>query len=172
MINLTPSSSRTESLRHFSDTFQKHLPSLDILLENTNQSIFVLMIKYKLPRDTLLQLEIQKGPEKSWTEKELLRTYIVANERAEQEKDTNTGKATFSKSVEQFRSRVPKINPKKVFETETRSSRYLTTAQALVSADKIAQSNNNFWTTADIVQTVIGVTSVQGSKQLRSDNKF
>ncbi|KAH3700716.1 hypothetical protein DPMN_075695 [Dreissena polymorpha] len=55
--------------------------------ENTDQNLFVSMIKTKFPREVLLHFEVQKIVDKEWTLKELLcslRTYIVARERSEQ----------------------------------------------------------------------------------------
>ena len=60
MMNLAPPSNRTESLRHFLDTIEKHLRSIDVMKEHTNQNMFVSMIKSKITKEVLLHLEVQK----------------------------------------------------------------------------------------------------------------
>ena len=154
LMNLTPPNNRTESLRHFLDTVEKHFRSLDILSKNTDQNMFVSIIKSMLPRDTLLQLEIQKGTDKEWTVKELrerLRSYITAKERAEQDKSYHKGNTAFARPVDQSKLRMAAMDSKRVYGTS--SSRPAMSAQALVStentsrmySDKCMYCTNRHW---------------------------
>jgi len=89
MIDLAPHNIRTESLRYFLDTIEKHLRCLEVLKDNKHQNMFVSMIKSKIPRDVLLHIEIQKGTDHEWSVQELnyrLLAYITAKERADQDK--------------------------------------------------------------------------------------
>ena len=61
MINLTPATNKTSSLRNLLDSMEKHLRSLEVLRENIDQDVFVSMIRAKLPEEVLLQLEILHG---------------------------------------------------------------------------------------------------------------
>lgn len=67
MINLSPASNRTSSLRNLLDQLEKHLRSLEVLKQNVNQDVFVAMIRAKLPEEVLLQLEMLKGAKNKWT---------------------------------------------------------------------------------------------------------
>ena len=77
-------------LRSFLDTVEKHLRSLEIktyiLNQDVHQAVFVSMIKSKLPNKVLVDLEMQKDTEKSWT-LDLLRNrsrhYVDALEAAQ-----------------------------------------------------------------------------------------
>ena len=65
---------------------EKHLRSLQALEQDTDQDLFISMITSKLPKDVVIQLEIQKGARTQWTVRELrerFNDYIVARERAE-----------------------------------------------------------------------------------------
>ncbi|XP_045216847.2 uncharacterized protein LOC123566631 [Mercenaria mercenaria] len=89
MINLKPATENVESLRSLMDCVYKHLRSLEVLDQNTNQDVFVSVIKSKLPSNVIRHLEIQKGKEKKWTVHklcELLQEYVEACEKAEKSK--------------------------------------------------------------------------------------
>ena len=90
MINLSPATNRTSSLRSLLDSMEQHLRCLQVMKQNVNQDIFVSMIRAKLPEEALLQLEILHGTKTKWTVDALrnsLREYITAREHAEK-KDT------------------------------------------------------------------------------------
>ena len=67
MINLPPAINKTSSLRNLLDTMERHIRSLEVLKQNTNQDLFVSMIRAKLPEEVLLQLEILNGAKNKWT---------------------------------------------------------------------------------------------------------
>ena len=90
MINLTPATNRTSSLRSLLDSMEKHLRSLQVMKQNVDQDVFVSMIRAKLPEEALMQLEILHGTKTKWTVhalRESLNDYITAREHAEK-KDT------------------------------------------------------------------------------------
>ena len=65
--------------------------SLKALDQDTDQDLFISMITSKLPKDVLIQLEVQKGAKTPWTVKELrerFNDYIAARERADQHVST------------------------------------------------------------------------------------
>ena len=54
---------------------------------DVSQEVFISIITSKLPKDVLVQLEIQKGARKKWTVsklRDLLNDYVSAREKAEQ----------------------------------------------------------------------------------------
>jgi len=74
------------SLRSFIDNIKTHVRSLTVLKQDTNQDIFIPMITTKLPKEVLLQLEIQKGRLNKWTVNKLLEeleNYITARQSCE-----------------------------------------------------------------------------------------
>ena len=86
MINLTPATNKTSSLRNLLDSMEKHLRSLEVLKQNIDQDVFVSMIRAKLPEEVLLQYEILHGTKNKWTIEALrhrLHDYITAREHAE-----------------------------------------------------------------------------------------
>ena len=86
LINLPSASNTTRSLRFLYDQIEKNLRSLDALKQDINQDIFVSLVIAKVPRDVLIQLEIQKGSKMKWTVckfRDLLNEHISARERAE-----------------------------------------------------------------------------------------
>lgn len=88
LINIPPPKNRTDGLRHFLDTVEKHLMSLEVLEQNIKQDLFISMIKSKLPKDVFFQMELRKDPDTEWTVESLrkcFRSYIVTCERAEQD---------------------------------------------------------------------------------------
>ena len=96
MINLSPATNRTSSLRSLLDSMEQHLRCLQVMKQNVNQDIFVSMIRAKLPEEALLQLEILHGTKTKWTVDALrnsLREYITAREHAGK-KDTQAESTT------------------------------------------------------------------------------
>ncbi|MEW8548557.1 MAG: DUF1759 domain-containing protein [Candidatus Thiodiazotropha sp.] len=88
LINLTPANNNSKGLRLLYDKLEGHLRSLEALQQDLNHDIFISIITSKLPRDVLLQLQIQKGGRNKWSVKqlrELLSNYICATERANQQ---------------------------------------------------------------------------------------
>ena len=87
MINLKHAKNNPKGLRNLYNQIEKHLRSLKALDQDTDQDLFISMITSKLPKDVLVQLEVQKGARNPWTVKELrerFNDYIAARERAEQ----------------------------------------------------------------------------------------
>ncbi|XP_056016952.1 uncharacterized protein LOC125656535 [Ostrea edulis] len=86
LINIQPVTNDTLSLRRLYDDLEKHMRSLEALRQDVNQDVFVSMITSKLPKETLLQLEIQKGSRDKWTVKklrDLFKAYVTAKESTE-----------------------------------------------------------------------------------------
>ena len=67
LINLSSANNTTRSLRFLYDQIEKNLRSLNALKQDINQDIFVSLVTAKVPRDVLIQLEIQKGSKIKWT---------------------------------------------------------------------------------------------------------
>jgi hypothetical protein len=83
LINIQPVTNDTPSLRKLYDDLEKHMRSLEVLRQDVNQDVFVSMITSKLPKERLLQLEIQKGTRDKWTVqklRDLVKAYITAKE--------------------------------------------------------------------------------------------
>ena len=86
LINLVPATNQTSSLRILYDNIERHLRSLEALQQDINQDVFISMMTSKLPKEALIQLEIQKGSKEKWSVgkfRELLKNYIVARESAD-----------------------------------------------------------------------------------------
>ena len=97
LINVTSPKNKTNELRHFLDTIERHLRSLEVSKQNIEQDVFICMIKSKLPKDVRLQMEFRKDSEIEWTVESLkkcLRTYVVARERMEQDPNPDVSSAT------------------------------------------------------------------------------
>ena len=80
-----------KGLRTLYDHIEKHLAALE---ENIDQNIFISMITSKIPKEVLIQLELQKGARNKWTIRELrelFSNYVVARERAKQNHYTAKG---------------------------------------------------------------------------------
>ena len=76
------------------DHIEKHLKSLEALEENIDQNIFISMITSNIPKEVLIQFELQKGARNKWTVRELgelFSNYVVARERAKQNHYTAKG---------------------------------------------------------------------------------
>ena len=87
LMEVPPSTSQVDKLRSMRDTIEKHLRSLKAYGEDIDQQIFVSIITSKLPKDILLQLELQKGCKQEWTVqnlRDLLNNLVSAKESAEQ----------------------------------------------------------------------------------------
>ena len=61
LINFSSAYNTTGSLRFLYDQIEKNLRSLNAVKQDINQAIFVSLVTAKVPRDVLVQLEIQKG---------------------------------------------------------------------------------------------------------------
>ena len=83
LINLKQAPNNPKGLRNMYNEVEKHLRSLQALEQDTDQDLFISMITSKLPKDVLIQLEVQKGARTPWTVRERFNDYIVARERAE-----------------------------------------------------------------------------------------
>ena len=97
LINLRPAPNNPRGLRSLYDQIEKHLRSLQALEQDINQDVFISMITSKLPKEVLIQLEIQKGTCNKWTVKvlrELFKNYVAARERAEQQFNTTKTEST------------------------------------------------------------------------------
>lgn len=97
LINLKSVPNTSKGLRSLHDQIEKHLRSLEALDQDINQDVFIAMITSKVPRDVLIQLEIQKGARNKWTVqslRELFNNYVAARERAEQNFSTSKMEST------------------------------------------------------------------------------
>ena len=61
LINMKPAVNSAKRLRTLHDQFERHFRSLEALKQDTNQEVFVSIIKSKLPKEVLLQLQLQRG---------------------------------------------------------------------------------------------------------------
>ena len=141
LINLKLAPNTAKGLRNLYDLIEKHLRSLEALEENIDQNIFISMITSKIPKEVLIQLELQKGARNKWTVRELrelFSNYVVARERAEQNHYTAKG--------------------------ETREDYY----KSMVSS---AQWKTGFQQTVGSVMHLTGVMNVQNMIQQRNENK-
>ena len=87
LINLKPVPNTAKGLRSLYDRIEKHLRSLETLEQNVDQDIFIAMITPKIPKEAIIQLELQKGARNKWKVRELrelFNNYVSARERAEQ----------------------------------------------------------------------------------------
>ena len=97
LINVKLAPNTAKGLRTLYDHIETHLRSLEALEENIDQNIFISMITSKIPKEVLIQLELQKGARNKWTVselRELFSNYVVARERAEQNHGTAKGETT------------------------------------------------------------------------------
>lgn len=86
LIEMVTAKNTASSLRAFTDSIKTHLRSLKVLKQDITQDIFVPMITSKLPKEVILQLEIQKGRSEKWTVDKLieqLENYVTARESTE-----------------------------------------------------------------------------------------
>ncbi|CAG2200101.1 unnamed protein product [Mytilus edulis] len=63
----TSASNQTTHLRRLYDDLERHLRSLDAMHQDVTQDVFISLITSKLPKEVLIQLEIQKGNNERWT---------------------------------------------------------------------------------------------------------
>ncbi|XP_053406660.1 uncharacterized protein LOC128559357 [Mercenaria mercenaria] len=132
LIDIFPVRNSVESLRQFMDKTEKHLRCLEVLNQDTNQEVFVSMLRRKLPNDVLLQMEIMKGVDKKWsviTFRELLRQYIVAKEKAE---ITDKAKSKF----ENRDSVRPNSNPRYSMKGFSKPSIHSASSSSLITSEK------------------------------------
>ena len=97
LINVPPAVKTSKGLRILYDEAEKHLRSLEALKQDINQKVFISIITSKIPKNVLVQLEIQKGAKNEWTVsklRELFNDYISAREKAEEQ--TNVGNSANS----------------------------------------------------------------------------
>ena len=97
-MNTPAPKNKTNELRLFLDTIDRHLRSLEVLAQNIEQDVFISMIKSKLPKDVLLQMELRKDPDTEWEVESLrkcLRSYKVARERSEQGSKPDVSSANY-----------------------------------------------------------------------------
>ena len=91
LMNLISFTNSTRSLKFLYDQIEKNLRGLQALDQNINQDVFVSIVTSKIPKDVLIQLEIQKGSKVQWSVdklRELFKELISARERAEQQNMT------------------------------------------------------------------------------------
>ena len=96
MINLKQAPNNPKGLRNLYNEVEKHLRSLKVLDQDIGQDLFISMITSKLPKDVLIQLEVQLGAKTPWTVKELrerFNDYTAARERAEHASTTRSESA-------------------------------------------------------------------------------
>ena len=71
LINLKPAPNNPKGLCKMYNDVKKHLRSLQALEQDTDQDLFISMITSALPKDVVIQLEIEKGARTLWTVREL-----------------------------------------------------------------------------------------------------
>ena len=90
-VNMKPASNSIKGLRNLYDRSERHLRSLEAMKQDTNHNIFVNIMASKIPKEVLLQLQIQRGAKMKWTVsrlRELLSDYISVKEEAEEQCNT------------------------------------------------------------------------------------
>ncbi|XP_077989885.1 uncharacterized protein LOC144444346 [Glandiceps talaboti] len=100
LMDLSPSPNQLTRLRSLHDALERHLRSLEALGQNVNQEIFISMITSKLPKEVLLQLEMQKGADSRWTVmklRKLFELYITARESAERQSTAAATPGTYER---------------------------------------------------------------------------
>lgn len=156
LINIPPPKNKKSDLRHFLDTVERHLRSLEVLKKKIEQDVFISMIKSKLPKDVLLQLELRKDPDIEWKVDSLrkcLCTYIVARERSEQDSKTDVcGANSWGANSSSGNNRNQQGTRSVKYEKQSPSSFNTThSAEALVAAkgngysDKCRYCQNRHW---------------------------
>ena len=101
LVNMKPAVNSTKGLRTLHDQFERHFRSLEALKQDNNQDVFVSIMKSKIPKEVLLQLQLQRGAKVRWTVsrlRELLSDYILAREESEEECHTEATGSTPSTS--------------------------------------------------------------------------
>ena len=86
LINIIPALNNTSSLRQMYNKLEYHFRCLEALQKDTNNDMFLAIIKSKLPEDLFQQLEIQTGTKNKWSARKLrdsLNVYVCALERAD-----------------------------------------------------------------------------------------
>ena len=61
LINISPAINSSRGLRLLYHETEKHLRSLEALKQDISQEVFISIIISKIPKDVLVQLQIQKG---------------------------------------------------------------------------------------------------------------
>ncbi|XP_045216914.2 uncharacterized protein LOC123566652 [Mercenaria mercenaria] len=145
LVNLTPPMNKTSSLRVFLDQVEKHLRSLEVLGKDVQQEVFVSIIKSKLPKEVLLQLEIQKGTTKEWTLiflRERINQYIVARERTDQD-DKRSTQHDKAPPINRYRQNTNDIDDKTLYKTkfssESSSGYRKSSSEMLLAQDRKAE---------------------------------
>ena len=95
LMAIPPATRDFGKLRTTVDEVEMHLRTLEALGEDISQSYLISLIKSKIPKETLEQLEIGKGTDK-WTVKllrERLRIHLSAKEEAERQSSSIDSKA-------------------------------------------------------------------------------
>ncbi|CAC5354903.1 unnamed protein product [Mytilus coruscus] len=122
LINLQSASNQTTNLRRLYDDLERHLRSLEALQQDVTQDVFISMITSKLPKEVIIQLEIQKGNNERWTVgmlRQFFNTYITAREAAEsQSKETHTGSSSEEKQHSKYQSNGNNFQPRKHLSAE------------------------------------------------------
>ncbi|VDH96326.1 Hypothetical predicted protein [Mytilus galloprovincialis] len=122
LINLQSASNQTTHLRRLYDDLERHLISLDAMHQDVTQDVFISMITSKLPKEVLIQLEIQKGNNERWTVgklRQFFNTYITAREAAEsQSKETHTDSSNEEKQQSKIQSTSSNFQPRKHLSAE------------------------------------------------------
>ncbi|XP_071145174.1 uncharacterized protein [Mytilus edulis] len=122
LINLQSASNQTTHLRRLYDDLERHLRSLDAMHQDVTQDVFISMITSKLPKEVLIQLEIQKGNNERWTVgklRQFFNNYITAREAAEsQSKETHTSPSSEEKQQSKIQSNNSNFQPRKHLSAE------------------------------------------------------
>lgn len=104
LMSIQPALNKTGSLRSLLDAVERHFRSLEVLGQDTNQDMFVSMLRVKLPKDVLLQLEILNGCSNRWTIftlRDKLKEYVMARERSDDSNEEESRKVQSSDKQKQ-----------------------------------------------------------------------
>ena len=99
LMKLPCASDSTASLRGLHDTIEMHLRSLKALGENIDSAFFVSLLTGKLPRQTMVQMEMQIGGQ-AWTPS-LFRTTLSNLIRAQESADRLTSQHSYKSTRDQ-----------------------------------------------------------------------
>ncbi|XP_060575739.1 uncharacterized protein LOC132733143 [Ruditapes philippinarum] len=139
LMKIPPIDNTHENLRMFLDSIEKHLRSLEVLKEDINQHVFVSMIRSKLPKEVLRQLELMKGPTDKWTVdllRETLHSYVIACEHAQINPDDEYRRKNMNSNKNQVNRYNPRVKKMNIDERYQRS-----TAESLLVNQKQVQNS-------------------------------
>eukprot|EP00117_Sycon_ciliatum_P024567 scpid28007/ scgid20591/ len=107
LIEMEKPSTRPESLKQFSANLEMHVRSLQALGRSIDQELLVPVIKSKLPRSVMAQLELGRAESKTWSFDRLrkaLSRYVSALEATDQAQTTRKEPVPIASEAKSFSS--------------------------------------------------------------------